>query len=57
MKFNRKVAVAIAAAIVSVLLALGVKNALDIGNVLHAVTAFVPEEAPPVAADAGLPVE
>lgn len=60
MRFNKKVAVAVAAAVVSVLLALGVGNADKIGAVLNALTAFVPEaEAPvatPVAVDAGAPV-
>lgn len=56
-KFNKNVAKAIAAAVVSVLLALGVGYAKEIGAVLDALTAFVPESAPPappVSPDAGM---
>lgn len=56
MKFNKKVAKAVAAAVVSVLVALGVMNADKIGAVLDSLVAFVPEAAPPVepGPDAGL---
>jgi hypothetical protein len=61
MKFNKKVAKAVAGAVVAVLLALGVANADKIGAVLDALTAFAPDESAepaPVgdvpAADAGL---
>ena len=57
MKFNRKVAKAVAAAVVSVLVALGVSYSKEIGALLDAATAFVPEASPapaPVTPDAGL---
>ncbi len=52
MKFNKSVAKAVAAAVVSVLLALGVSYSKEIGAVLEALTAFVPESAPPAVAPA-----
>lgn len=58
---NKKVAAAVAVAVVAVLVALGVPNTDKIQKLLDAVVQFVPEKAPeaPVpapAADAGAPV-
>jgi hypothetical protein len=56
MKFNRKVAKALVAAVLSVLVVLGVSNADKIGAVLNAAAEFAPEaapEAPVPAGDAG----
>lgn len=56
MKFNRKVAKALVAAVLSVLVVLGVSNADKIGAVLNAAAEFAPEavpEAPAPAGDAG----
>lgn len=56
MKFNKTVAKAVAAAVVSVLLALGIANTDKIGAFLDSIAAFVPDSAPPApsAPDAGL---
>lgn len=58
MKFNRKVAKALVAAVLSVLVVLGVSNSDKIAAVLDAAVLFVPESAPEAPApvgDAGAP--
>lgn len=54
MKFNRKVAKVIVAALVSVLAALGYANSDKIAAVLNAGTEFLPEESAVSAPDAGV---
>lgn len=60
---NRKVAAAVAVAVVAVLVALGVPNTDKVKGLLDALIVFVPEKAPEAptpapapAADAGAPV-
>lgn len=52
-KFNKKIAAAVAAVIMAALVAFGVKDSDKVKAILDAVVAIVPEEAPAPAGEAG----